>query len=141
MSRNTSAQIKDVAERFHEALTTRNLDGLMSLYTEDAILESSAVLTIEGTSPGILHGKDEIRLHFEQFFRMVGKDFPEWYHFDPYFTSASEQGRDRLVCEYPSKGPAGEPSNLIDNVILQRSVLLHYIAMLCAAPTAVSAAA
>ena len=47
---NTQAQIKQVYERWHEMIVSRNLDGLMELYAEDCVLESSAVLVLEKTA-------------------------------------------------------------------------------------------
>ena len=121
MGRNSEGQIRYVAEQFHKTLTTRDIDGLMKLYHDDAVLESSAVLTIEGKRPGILHGKKEIRPHFEQFFELIGKDNPGWYHYTPYFTDGN-----RLVCEYPSKGPQGDQLDVVESFHLKDGLVAEH---------------
>jgi hypothetical protein len=47
---NTEARIRHVYERWHEMIVSRDLDGLMALYAEDSVLESSAVLVLERNS-------------------------------------------------------------------------------------------
>lgn len=68
---NSDSQIRHIYEQWHEMITTRNLDGLMELYAEDSVLESSAVLVIEKNATGVLRGKDQIARHFDAFFRMI----------------------------------------------------------------------
>jgi ketosteroid isomerase-like protein len=48
--------------------TDRDIDALMALYTDDAVIESSAVLVLEKDDGGTLRGKDVIRKHFQSFF-------------------------------------------------------------------------
>ena len=98
---NTEAQIRHVYERWHEMIVSRNLDGLMELYAEDCVLESSAVLVLEGNSTGVLKGRDLIRKHFAAFFDMMAKDKAvELYRPGTFFSDGKT-----LVWEYPSKSP------------------------------------
>ena len=129
MVKNAEEEALLVAEEFHKAMTTRDLDGLMKLYREDAVLESSAVLTLERKTPGILRGKKDIRPHFDSFFKLAGKDNPSWLHYNPVFTNDG-----RLVCEYPSKGPAGESQldvvesfNIKNGLIAEHRVYWGYV--------------
>ena len=66
MAENSDAEIRHVYERWHETILGRDLDGLMALYAEDAILETPLILaTLKDRTEGILTGKAEIRLFFE----------------------------------------------------------------------------
>jgi steroid Delta-isomerase len=44
MTENTDAEIRHIYERWHESILSRDLDGLMALYAEDAILETPLIL-------------------------------------------------------------------------------------------------
>jgi hypothetical protein len=43
-------------------------EGLPSLYADDAVLESTAVLVLEGHTDGVLTGKEALTQHFASFF-------------------------------------------------------------------------
>jgi len=44
MTENTDVQIRHIYGRWHETIVERDLDGLMALYAEDAILETPLIL-------------------------------------------------------------------------------------------------
>jgi hypothetical protein len=52
---------------WHKAITARDIDALMALYTDDAVIESSAVLVLEKDDGGALRGKDVIANTFSRF--------------------------------------------------------------------------
>ena len=55
MAGNTDAEIRHVYERWHETVLGRDLDGLMALYADDAILETSLIVaTLKDKTEGIL---------------------------------------------------------------------------------------
>jgi ketosteroid isomerase-like protein len=60
-STNSDKQIRHIYERWHEMIESRNLDGLMELYVEDSVLESTAILVLEKAATGVLQGKEAIR--------------------------------------------------------------------------------
>jgi hypothetical protein len=54
MRHNSDAQILHVYERWHQTVVGRDLDGLMALYAEDAILETPLILaTLTDRTEGI----------------------------------------------------------------------------------------
>jgi hypothetical protein len=93
----------------------------MDLYTENCVLESSAVLVIERNVTGVLQGKDQVTRHFDAFFRMMGKDVPDWYRFPPLFTD----GR-LLIWEYPSKGPHGDQLDVVESFDLETGLIAYH---------------
>jgi ketosteroid isomerase-like protein len=61
----TDAQIRHIYDRWHETIVSRDLDGLMALYAEDAILETPLILvTLAYPAQGIWRGKSEIQAVF-----------------------------------------------------------------------------
>jgi hypothetical protein len=51
-----------IYERWHATVVDGNLDGLMALYADDAILETPLILaTLRDKTEGILKGKSAIR--------------------------------------------------------------------------------
>jgi steroid delta-isomerase len=114
-------QIRHIYDQWHEMITTRNLDGLMELYADDSILESSAVLVIERKTPGILRGKTQIAPHFDAFFRMMGNDNLDWYRFDRVFTDGN-----LLIWEYPSKGPNGDQLDVVESFDVQDGLIVYH---------------
>ena len=62
---NTDAEIRRIYERWHETVVGRDLDGLIALYAEDAVLETPLILaTLPDRTKGILTGRAEIRSFF-----------------------------------------------------------------------------
>ena len=120
---NTQAQIKQVYERWHEMIVSRNLDGLMELYAEDCVLESSAVLVLEKNSTGVLKGRDLVRNHFAAFFdEMMAKDAAvELYRPSTYFSDDSS-----LVWEYPSKSPKGNQLDVVESMDLKDGLIAYH---------------
>src|SRR5690349_19576375 len=55
MSENTDAQIRHIYDRWHETVVGRDLDGLVALYAEDAILETPLIpVALMDRTQGIL---------------------------------------------------------------------------------------
>ena len=119
---NTDAQIRHVYERWHEMIVSRNLDGLMELYAEDCVLESSAVLVLEKNSTGVLKGRDLIRKHFASFFDMMEKDEAvELYRPSTFFSDGNT-----LVWEYPSKSPKGDQLDVVESMDLENGLIAYH---------------
>jgi ketosteroid isomerase-like protein len=68
---------------WHKAITARDIDALMALYTDDAVIESSAVLVLEKDDGGALRGKDVIRKHFQSFFATLDGESSSPDHWSP----------------------------------------------------------
>ena len=62
MTHNSDAEILHIYERWHATVVGGDLDGLMALYADDAILETPLILaTLGDKTEGILKGKSAIR--------------------------------------------------------------------------------
>jgi steroid Delta-isomerase len=120
---NTDAEIRRVYERWHEMIVSRNLDGLMELYAEDSVLESSAVLVLEKNSTGVLKGRNLIRAHFAAFFsEMMAKDATvELYRPGTFFSNGKT-----LVWEYPSRSPRGNQLDVVESMDLENGLIAYH---------------
>ncbi len=119
---NIQAEIRHVYERWHEMIVSRNLDGLMELYAEDSVLESSAVLVLEKNSTGVLKGRDRIKKHFAAFFDMMKQDAAvELYRPGTFFSDGKT-----LVWEYPSKTPRGDQLDVVESMDLENGRIAYH---------------
>ncbi len=86
-----------------------DVEGLLSLYTADAVLESPLIPRILDRASGVLRGRDQIRPFFEAGTRARPEELVRWhrsghYHFD---------GR-TLIWEYPRLTPDGDQLDLVE---------------------------
>ena len=101
---------KLIYDRFHETISARDLEGLMSIYANDAVLDSSLVLVLEKDPSGIIKGKDKLRAHFKGFFDTVRPSGREWFRPDTVLSDGQ-----RLMWEYPSQGPDGDQLDVVES--------------------------
>jgi len=119
---NTDAQIRHIHERWQETIVRRDLDGLMALYADNAILETPAILvTLTDRGQGILRGKNQIRPFFEAGFRKLGSQLSRWYRSDIFFSD----GR-RLIWEYPRQTPDGDQVDLVEVMDIAGGLIVHH---------------
>ena len=110
MSGNTDAEIRHIYERWHETITARDLDGLMALYAEDAMLETPLILaTLPDRAKGILKGRTEIRPFFEAGLSKLQKNLARWYRTELFFSNGRQ-----LTWEYPRETPHGDQIDLVE---------------------------
>ena len=58
MTESTDAQIRHVYEQWHETIKVRDLDGLMALYAEDAVIETPFILAVlKDSTRGVLKAR------------------------------------------------------------------------------------
>lgn len=120
---NLEGAPKLIYDRFHETIGARDVEGLMQLYASDAVLDSSLVLVLEKEPSGLLKGKDKLRAHFQGFFDAVGPSNKEWYRPDTVLCDGQ-----RLMWEYPSKGPDGDQLDVVESfdLDLERHLITYH---------------
>ncbi|WP_323122248.1 YybH family protein [Burkholderia alba] len=65
MTDPTAAEIRHVYDAWHAAVVARDLDALLALYADDAILETPLILVVQPElRSGVLRGKDALRAFF-----------------------------------------------------------------------------
>jgi hypothetical protein len=96
---------------WHECATSRDIDGLLALYAEDAVLESPLVPALfDARASGILRGREELRGFLSAGARSRPIDLVRWYRTDKWLTD----GERLLVWEYPRETPGGEQVEIVE---------------------------
>jgi enamine deaminase RidA (YjgF/YER057c/UK114 family) len=122
MTDNTDAQIRHVYERWHETIVARDLDGLMALYAEDAIIETPFILaTFKDMTQGVLKGKPAIRSFFAAGFRNPESGLGRWYRTGTFFANGRQ-----LTWEYPRDTPQGDQVDLVEVMDLANGLIAHH---------------
>lgn len=122
MTGSTDADIRHVYDRWHATIVERDLDGLMALYADDAVLETPLILATQADRiEGILKGKVAIRPFFAAGFQRFGKNFGRWYRTGTFYSSGRQ-----LVWEYPRDTPQGEQIDLVEVMDLRSGLIADH---------------
>jgi hypothetical protein len=122
MSPNTDAEIRHIHRRWHETILARDLDGLMALYAEDAILETPLILALlKDRSEGLLKGRGEIRAFFEAGLRKLPNELGRWHRTETFFSDGRQ-----LIWEYPRQTPQGDQVDLVEVMDLAHGLIAHH---------------
>jgi hypothetical protein len=100
----------------------RDVDGLLSLYSSDAVLETPLIPAILDVDSGILKGHSELRRFFEEGGRRRPNQLVRWYREPGRFFF---DGR-MLVWEYPRAAPDGDQIELVEVMELSNSLIRHH---------------
>lgn len=115
-------QYVDAAERVYyewdKALAGNDVEGLLSLYAQDAVVESPLIPYLMGTSQGICQGHKEIRALVEK----VAERKPSLRRF--YRTPCLRQGK-LIMWEYPRNTPDGEQMDFAEIMTLNDDGLIQ----------------
>jgi steroid Delta-isomerase len=100
-----------IHRQWHERAKSRDTDGLLALYAEDAMLETPLVQAIfDGRDSGVLRGHRQIRPLFEEGARRRPNQLVRWHRTDQWLTD----GKRLLVWEYPRETPDGDQVDLVE---------------------------
>ncbi len=122
MSENTETQIRHLYERWHEAINSHDLDGVMALYAEHAVLETPAILAMyKDREEGILRGRGEIRKLFAIVERALAKEFRELYRTRLFLSDGK-----LLLWEYPRKTPTGDQVDLVESMDIENGLIVYH---------------
>lgn len=121
---NLPKQYKDAAERIYYewdlALSNNDVDALIALYAQDAIIESPLIPHLLNIENGVLKGADELR----RFLEIVAKRKPpelRKYYRTGYFTDGT-----RLIWEYPRLTPEGDQMDFVEVMDLKDGLIQHH---------------
>ena len=114
---------RDTAERLYldweAAFSSNDLDRLLGLYAEDAVLESPLVPHLLGVERGICRGRDELRRLFETL--VIHRPWLRQYHRAGSFTDGH-----KVVIEYPGSTPDGEQIDAVEVMHLRDGLIHHH---------------
>jgi steroid delta-isomerase len=108
---NFLADCERIYRQWHECAKARNLDGLLALYAQDAVLETPLVLAIySGRQNGILQGHREIGPFFAEAISRPLNELVRWYRTGRWLTD----GERILAWEYPRATPDGDQVDIVE---------------------------
>lgn len=122
---NSASQLDTLIADWHHAITSQDIDALMALYTDSAVIESSAVLVLEKDASGTLHGKNKLRKHFESFFAIVGHSDADWFRFPPAVIDRPGAGA-LVIWEYPAQGPDGAQLDVVESFDVDEGLITYH---------------
>ena len=99
-----------------------DVNGLLSLYTSDATLETPVIPAILNTETGVLKGHSELRHFFEEGGRRRPNELVRWHREPERFFF---DGR-RLMWEYPRKAPDGSQIELVEVMDLSNGLIQYH---------------
>jgi len=112
-----------VFHEWHERARARDTEGLLALYSEDAILESPLVPAIlDDKQDGVLRGREELRRFFEDGGRRRPNELVRWYRTGEWLTD----GRRLLVWEYPRQAPDGDQVDLVEFMEIAGGLIAYH---------------
>ncbi len=122
MNANIDPQILNIYEQWHRAVVDRDLDALIALYAQDAILETPLiVVTLPEKSDGMLRGKPEIRDFFDAGLRKLQSSLGRWYRTGTFFSNGRQ-----LTWEYPRETPQGDQVDLVEVMDVADGLITHH---------------
>ncbi|MGD8379462.1 MAG: nuclear transport factor 2 family protein [Gammaproteobacteria bacterium] len=99
-----------------------DIEGLLSLYTGDAILETPVINAIFDTDNGVLQGRDALRHFFIEGTRRRPNALVRWYREPGRFFFDGE----RLIWEYPRQAPDGNQIEIVEIMDLADGLIAHH---------------
>ncbi|MCR5898359.1 MULTISPECIES: nuclear transport factor 2 family protein [Burkholderia] len=116
------ADARHIYEGWHAAVVARDVDALMALYTDDAVLETPLiVVTLPDHGSGVLHGKAAIGAFFAAGLRNPGSRLGRWYRTGLFFSNGRQ-----LTWEYPRATPEGDQVDLVEVMDLRDGLIAHH---------------
>jgi hypothetical protein len=110
-----------IHQEWHRAASTRDIPALISLYADDAILESPLVPVILDKSDGVLRGKAEIGRFLEAGAHSRPIDLVRWHRSDTYFSAGAT-----LIWEYPRVTPDGDQVEIVEVMEIADRLIRHH---------------
>ncbi len=122
MTMNDEELKKDAERIYHaweNALANNDVEGLLSLYAPDAILESPLVPHLLAKDSGTCCGQEELRLLIEK----VASRKPSLrkYYKKNYFTDGKT-----LLFEYPRQTPEGEQMDFVEVMEIKNRLIQYH---------------
>ena len=115
----TQQDIERVYRLWDEALGKKDLEAALSLYADDASIESPLVRHLLGTGEGIVQGKDALRSFITKVFQT---NPPQRKRFKQGFFT---DGR-VLTWEYPRRSPDGDQMDLVEVMEIEDGLIRRH---------------
>lgn len=114
-----ASDIERIYNEWNNALAAKNIDALLTLYNEDATVESPLIRHLLKTDKGICKGKEELR----KLLTILFQHQPEIrrFHRKNFFTDGTN-----IIWEYPRESPEGEQMDFVEVMELKNSKIQYH---------------
>lgn len=119
-----TATAEDAAFVYHEwdrRTRAHDIEGLLELYSPDAILETPLIPRILDQQSGVLTGHDQIRPFFQRGTDNRPNELVRWYRTGRYLFDGQT-----LSWEYPRQTPTGDQVDLVEVMDLKGRQIAHH---------------
>jgi ketosteroid isomerase-like protein len=114
-----TATVRRIYEAWDEALGRKEVDAAISLYAEDATLESPLVRHLVGGERGVIEGRDALAEFLAQVFARTPA--VRRRHRRGFLTDGST-----LMWEYPRDAPDGEQMDFVEVMQIEDGLIRHH---------------
>jgi ketosteroid isomerase-like protein len=111
--------VQRIYEAWDEALGRKDVDAAISLYAEDATLESPLVRHLVGGERGVIEGRDALAAFLAQVFARTPA--VRRRHRRGFLTDGST-----LMWEYPRDAPDGEQMDFVEVMEIEDGLIRHH---------------
>ena len=119
---HADTDVRHIYEGWHAAVVARDVDALMALYADDAVLETPLiVVTLPDHGSGVLRGKAAIGEFFAAGLRNPGNKLGRWYRTGLFFSNGRQ-----LTWDYPRATPEGDQVDLVEVMDLRDGLIAHH---------------
>ncbi|MBD7921925.1 nuclear transport factor 2 family protein [Xanthomonas bonasiae] len=109
-SNGSEGDARRIFEQWHKSVVERNLDALMALYAEDAMLETPLAYVVSAErQDGRLQGREALRTFFAASFAQPENGLGRWHRSGRWHASQRQ-----VVWEYPREMPDGDQVDLVE---------------------------
>ncbi|QDP73605.1 nuclear transport factor 2 family protein [Legionella israelensis] len=112
-------QAENIYKAWDKALANNDIESLLELYADDAIIESPLIPHLLETDSGILRGKSELRLLIEKVAEC--KPFIRNHFKQNFFTDGKA-----LIFEYPRQTPDGEQMDFMEVMEIKEGKIQYH---------------
>ena len=117
------ADCERIYRDWDERAKALDTEGLLALYSNDAVLESPLVPAIlDDKQDGVLCGHEELRRFFAEGGRRRPNDLVRWYRTGEWLTD----GHRLLVWEYPRQAPDGDQVDLVEFMEIVGGLIVYH---------------
>lgn len=116
-----SPAISRIHRQWNDFAKLGDVDGLIGLYSPNAILETPLIPAILDCPSGVLRGHDAIRRFFDEGTKRRPNELVRWYRSDKYFTDGKT-----LIWEYPRETPTGDQVDILEVMEIERDLIRHH---------------
>ncbi|OGT48128.1 MAG: hypothetical protein A3F17_01055 [Gammaproteobacteria bacterium RIFCSPHIGHO2_12_FULL_41_15] len=112
-------QAESIYYAWDKALANNDVPGLLSLYADEAIIESPLIPHLLETETGILRGKNELRLLIKKVSER--KPFIRKHFKQNFFTDGKT-----IIFEYPRQTPDGEQMDFVEVMEIKDGLIQYH---------------